>query len=337
VFVRDPYLSQHFQPCDTDSSMTVLHDCPLCEAPTAQANALAGRDAHYYECSQCGQFEIDGLLLLDIVSGEFAARRFIIRGLVRRSNELMGKPLAMLTREPLLEEMARAPVPRNPVALIDKVMLDIANDAKSFRTATRVSTLAFTRYFLQTDLEFVGVLNILAEEDLIRLGGMQGQSHQLTITARGWRHAKELQDAAPSGSQVFVAMRFSEALKPAYDDGIYRGLKEAGYDGVRVDRIMHNGTIDDRIIAEIRRSAFLVADLTDNAHGVYFEAGYALGLGLEAIWTVRSDHLDAAHFDVKQYNMIVWNTPDELRERLRERVRATMPIRDNRIYGPGDL
>ena len=35
-------------------------------------------------------------------------------------------------------------------------------------------------------------------------------------------------------------------------------------------------------MAEIRRSRFVVADYTGQVNGVYFEAGFALGLGLRA-------------------------------------------------------
>ena len=35
----------------------------------------------------------------------------------------------------------------------------------------------------------------------------------------------------------------------------------------------------DRIIAQIRASKFVVADFTRNRGGVYYEAGFALGLG----------------------------------------------------------
>lgn len=41
----------------------------------------------------------------------------------------------------------------------------------------------------------------------------------------------------------------------------------------------HSNKIDDEIIGEIRRSAFIVADFTGHRGGVYFEAGFAMGLG----------------------------------------------------------
>jgi nucleoside 2-deoxyribosyltransferase len=77
-------------------------------------------------------------------------------------------------------------------------------------------------------------------------------------------------------------------------------------------------------MAEIRRSGLIVADFTGNRGGVYFEAGFAMGLGLPVIWTVRQDDIDAVHFDTRQYNHITWSTPQELREKLYNRVMATI-------------
>ena len=80
--------------------------------------------------------------------------------------------------------------------------------------------------------------------------------------------------------------------------------------------------IDDEIIAEIRRSAFLIADFTGHRGGVYFEAGYAMGHGLPVIWTCRKDEMDKLHFDIRQYNCIDWAKPAELADRLQRRIEA---------------
>ena len=101
-------------------------------------------------------------------------------------------------------------------------------------------------------------------------------------------------------------MWFTADLDTAYSDGIVPALAENGYAAVRVDRVPHNDKIDDRILAEIRRSGLMVADFTGNRGGVYFEAGFARGLGLPVISTVHKDHLKDVHFDTRQYNHIVW-------------------------------
>jgi hypothetical protein len=79
---------------------------------------------------------------------------------------------------------------------------------------------------------------------------------------------------------------------------------------------------NDEIIAEIRRSAFLVADFTGHRQNVYFETGFAIGLARQVVWTCRKDQIKDLHFDIRQYNCIDWENAAELARRLRLRIEA---------------
>jgi len=118
-------------------------------------------------------------------------------------------------------------------------------------------------------------------------------------------------------------MSFSDGLKSAWVDGIQPALEANGYTALRLDESEHNDRIDDRIIAEIQRSGLLVADVTLQRTGVYFEAGFALGLHIPVIWCCREDDIGNVHFDTRQFNHVVWKTPDDLRESLSNRIQAT--------------
>ncbi|MHC4124718.1 MAG: nucleoside 2-deoxyribosyltransferase, partial [Planctomycetota bacterium] len=58
--------------------------------------------------------------------------------------------------------------------------------------------------------------------------------------------------------------------------------------------------------------------------GVYFEAGFAKGLGREVIFTVKEDDVEKLHFDTRQYNHIVYDSPEDLYEKLYNRICATI-------------
>ena len=111
-------------------------------------------------------------------------------------------------------------------------------------------------------------------------------------------------------------MSFSEDLRPVWTDALRPAIVDAGYKPYRIDAEPHIDRIDAKIVAEIKNSKFLVADMTQHKHGVYFEAGLALGLGLPVIWSVRANDLESTHFDTRQYNHIVWSDVAELRERV---------------------
>lgn len=174
-----------------------------------------------------------------------------------------------------------------------------------------------------------GELYFLLEDCLTRQSGFlkiePGRFWPSKITPAGWARIHELQQGHGTGAVGFIAMWFSEEVKPT-SEAIHRAISAAGYDPVRIDRVEHNNPIDDEIIARIRGSRFLVADLTKQRGGVYFEAGFALGLGLPVIWLCREDDLDNVHFDNRQYNFILWKPDalDDLERRLQNRIEATL-------------
>ena len=145
------------------------------------------------------------------------------------------------------------------------------------------------------------------------------------VTVSGYNRIAE-QSTNTDSAQAFVAMWFGQDMTEVYDQGIKPAIEEAGYNPMRIDRKLDVEKIDDAIVAEIRRSRFLVADFThgqDGARGgVYFEAGFAMGLAMPVIFTCRSDMVTKLHFDTRQYAHIVWSTPDKLYFDLRDRILA---------------
>lgn len=150
-----------------------------------------------------------------------------------------------------------------------------------------------------------------------------------TLTPDGWLRADELQRYGPKGGSAFVAMAFTDELKPVYDNAIRPALQACGYYGaLRVDDPEHERAkdheprIDDRIMAGIRRARFLVVDVTGARPAVYFEAGFAMGLGIPIIWTCRKGDEKDMTFDTRQFEHIVWQDETDLRTRLEAKVRA---------------
>lgn len=147
------------------------------------------------------------------------------------------------------------------------------------------------------------------------------------ITVAGYSSIAE-QVANVDSSQAFVAMWFAPEMDEVYNAGIQLGIEDAGFKPFRVDRQEHIDKIDDVIIASIRKSRFVVADFTQSGDeargGVYYEAGFAQGLGLPVVFTCRKDCIKKVHFDTNHYNHIVWTTPDELRSALTNRIVAAI-------------
>ena len=145
------------------------------------------------------------------------------------------------------------------------------------------------------------------------------------VTVAGHNHLADL-DSDLATKQAFVAMWFDDCMLDAYRDGIEPAILDAGFVPHRIDEKKDADKIDDDIIAEIKKSRFVVADMTHGRDGVrgsvYFEAGFARGHGLGVVYSCRKDCVGGLPFDTRQYHHIVWDTPGQLRRELSERIRA---------------
>jgi hypothetical protein len=150
------------------------------------------------------------------------------------------------------------------------------------------------------------------------------------LTPQGWKEIERVPTL--DSPYAFVAMSFSKdsdqgaLLTRAFEEAIKPAIEvDAGYkEAVRVDRKEFLGDIVFEIIARIKESRFLVADVTQHRNGVYFEAGYAMGMGLPVIWMCHKDDMKGVHFDTSHLNHIVWDDPAELRRTLATRILATI-------------
>jgi hypothetical protein len=160
------------------------------------------------------------------------------------------------------------------------------------------------------------------------MGLVQRRTNNTTLLSPGgWMRFEELQRMEVQSSQAFVAMWFNSATEEPYENGLYRAIHDSGYDPRRVDQKHHHlNKVDDEIIAEIRRSRFLVADFTCEQGkvrgGVYFEAGFAMGLNIPIVWTCKNTSMDDLHFDTRQYPHIVWKDSADLCTQLKARIGA---------------
>lgn len=157
--------------------------------------------------------------------------------------------------------------------------------------------------------------------------GVSNFAFKLTSNGKDLYENKEkLERQFPSVNDnfAFVVMSFSEnkVLKDVYELGIKNTIRKCGYNCIRVDEIEHNRRITDKVIECIKSAKFIVADLTEQRPNCYYELGFAHALEKEVIHVIRED--EVIHFDIKDYNFIVYSSITELAERLDERIIKTI-------------
>lgn len=141
------------------------------------------------------------------------------------------------------------------------------------------------------------------------------------MTPKSWGMIEEKRKRINS-NKAFIAMAFKIENRIEVQKAIESACLKSEIIAKTVDDEHFTGKITDKIISMINESLIVIADFTSNNKGVYFEAGYAEGLGRTVIYTINKSDLDDLHFDTKQTNYIVWETTKELEEKLTDRVKV---------------
>lgn len=321
--------------------------CPICELANVDSSSRADADATSFQCQRCGSFVLEEQFL-SYGSSEAAAWPTDAPGRHRVSAALRaaadrGVSTRLRALEDLRDLVSTYPGPRDVIEQLERLLLSLhqrlqGRGAGEFCVLDSDVDQSVVGARSREELSFC--LDQLARQGLVEFETMNGRKGAGLVppkgyrpTLKGWERLRELTRHRRDGTKAFVAMWFNKKeTGAAFDTGISPALVNCGFHPpFRVDQVEHSDKICDRIVAEIRESALVIADFTGHRGGVYFEAGLAKGLGIPLIWTCRDNGLDdedglsRAHFDTRQYNHITWKTgeEDKLRQRLEDRIRAT--------------
>lgn len=274
-------------------------------------------DSVTQKCSKCGFFKISNTA----ISIEFSGHNFLqkVRGYIRR-NEKLEEPTWLDSY--ILNDIQKSKLPsvtERADLLLRKVHQKTTYLGQKIQVLTN-EFLATTYSIIDIDIRFLA--DYLESRELVDISSSESEL-SLRVSPEGYSYIENSYDHSESNSNTtFVAMCFSNELKNVWEHAIKPAITASGHIPIRIDEIHHHEKIDDQILRHIRESKFVIADLTSHRGGVYFEAGYALALGIPVIWSCKSDDFENAHFDVNHYQFIVWNDPDELRQRLEDKLIA---------------
>lgn len=135
-------------------------------------------------------------------------------------------------------------------------------------------------------------------------------------------------------NQIFVAMMFSDETNDVYQNCYKKVIQSLNYVCMRIDEKAFTGSIISEITSEISDSVAIIADLTGNRGGVYYEAGVARGLQLcnhpiKLLLTCKQDFFnkEKVHFDVSGDNILLYNDTSDLIEKLNKRLQTVLSVK----------
>jgi nucleoside 2-deoxyribosyltransferase len=318
------------------------NECILC-GMSANIRALGPLNKVYsFECKNCGQFS---------ATSEFVYRinldgiRHLLSGYIYEQNY---KRNEIILRTDNYEDILRRPtIPKNPNEQIEKLLQYYKHMSKFIGSRIKTCTMPAIAYAYNVE-ELSTLYNIAVEKGLIK-NDLKGHSVFLDasspydysiLTLSGHEFCQHVDEEKwTKSNSVFVAMWFSQEILFTYQNAIKPAIESEVCGNLKAFCLIeheHNNDITDEIIAGIKESLFVVADMTGYRGGVYYEAGFAKGLGRPVIFTCRKDWFEGekdsngrtikekVHFDVNHQNFIVWENEEVLKEKLIARIRASI-------------
>ncbi|MBN1900996.1 hypothetical protein JW926_06685 [Candidatus Sumerlaeota bacterium] len=322
--------------------------CPICGITECKKiDQPVGSGKTRYECKNCGKFFFDESL----------------EAAINNKPDLDQKKISLLShtiwkmqgkgREPELNfgfyksilDNAKLP---NPAEQADNAILYLGGISKY---PAEFQPIIFDHFYAKIGALFNRasihyILQSLSNKNLIEIKTNKGNINlndtskcdlysnlEVRLSFEGWEKYEELRKGISESKKAFMAMpfggKYKDDVRAAYES-FQNAVSETGFDlSNPLLEEPEAGLIDDRLRVEVRLAKFLVADLTGNNRGVYWESGFAEGLGKKVIYTCEKDYFNSGeiHFDTNHLQTVLWEK-DKLHDasqQLKAIIRNTFP------------
>lgn len=324
--------------------------CPVCntDIPEPESSFFDdGGKLESFSCPRCGDFKLNTKvlhpdILRDKILNDDRIKIAKLSHWIRTRHESLLKEgpddqryrKAIVLDQDLVESILKNQRP-SLKDQTDNFILWIGHHAETFDECVDVNKFAIVAIVgSATFEEFVFVFGYVKDEGLIR----QRQGHddiylKAGLSIAGWERYGDLKRATFDSHKAFMAMEYGHPdLDGLFRDVLKPAVSQTGFELFTLPERPKAGLIDDRLRVEIQTSRFLIADLTHENGGAYWEAGYAEGLGRPVIYTCEEEKFEKlkTHFDTNHHLTIKWNTGDTDKlaravEELKATIRATLP------------
>jgi len=311
--------------------------CPVCSSDKAKEDKISGKGLVFqHTCPRCGIFDmdVDFRTSLSHMLANNHRKISVLSHWIRSRHEAntpdeSGRSEMILLDQPLVETIIKQRPPK-PAEQANNLILWLGNNAETydeFLSLEPVKDLSLIGSV--TSVEFVWVTRHLIDSGTIE-GTITSGDLSIRLSFSGWEYFEELKRGALDSRKAFMAMEYGdEQLDSVVEDVFKPAVKQTGFGLFKLVDRPKAGLIDDRLRVEIRTSRFLIADLSHENAGAYWEAGYAEGLGKPVIYTCEKDKFEKqkTHFDTNHHLTVLWHAdnPSEAAEELKATIRATLP------------
>lgn len=307
----------------------MINRCSVCNNGLGSPPKETANDSTIIDCHRCGLFEVTNSLLSSLprkLEGN-ESRRAVLSHAMHRMRRDSGKPVVLTTD--IVKRLPDMKLP-SPTEQAETLILRLgeksaASEYHNVMTPDYGSAIGAIGH---EGLKFI--VEHLVSEGVLQRGPRSGVSLIARLTFKGWQRFDELKRGKAAGMKAFMAMKFNEPeLDRVFNEAFVPAAAEAGFRLAKLDDEPRAGLIDDRMRTEIRTSRFVIADLTHQNAGAYWEAGFAEGLGKPVIYTCGSKEFRdrGTHFDTNHHHTVQWSVEniEQASKLLKATIRATLP------------
>lgn len=324
--------------------MTTTIPCKVCSC-TCEELGSNGDYANYY-CTVCGRYQINGSLdeKWDTVVVEGLKGKLCRYINLRQSCD---KPVMLnfsisktLEKEPIV----------SPAEVLDELMLKIYTNHHTLQTSSQPLQEFFpiiadfnnnTVYNYFNELQRQGLIQSLSPKPMASSEAGKHRSPQwftFSLTLAGFKKYEQLKKKRES-NLVFVALQYASSFDSFFFPDCQQTIEtETGYQVRDLRKLNKAGNINAQLEAAIRSAKLFIADVTpvklfakegqtpldvytnDDREtplklrnpNVFWEAGFAEGLGIPVIYTCEGP-ITGMPFDTRNHYHIAWQShkPDE--------------------------
>lgn len=309
-----------------------LTQCPLCSSPLE----IGHKRMHFerldcIQCSVCGCFQIDTDIIDDKILEDTKRKsnsqlRSYLSHMIRLNND-DDQPVTKILPDWLDDLIKKGPKPPTPAEQANNIVGFIGDRVSE----TGNAILSLPPHFhavigAPNRRSALHLVNELLEGGLIT-GSIRDKQHNTgdlkssNLTLAGWERYEKRKRGEFKGSYGFLALKFGdETLDKFIGDVVKPAAEAVGYNLFDLRDIPEAGLIDNLMRQKIRDSAFVVADLTHDNSGAYWEAGYAEGLGKPVLYICEKTKFSETktHFDTNHSTTVIWdvNNPDDFKRQF---------------------
>lgn len=310
--------------------------CPVCDLPLEDKGQSG--DTYQYRCTRCGTFQLVGTVKAMLASESLNTddrRRAALSHSIRKMQESNDWPLLNSYSYKQIFQHATLPKPAEQARNL-LLWLGQAAEASDSEVTIPCESLQAVIGGRHPDSVYY-VASHLQSQSLIRYDRTDNAKAtpplKFQMTFEGWARYEQLHNESADSRTVFMAMKFGDAELDGVVENIFRpAVSATGFELRILTDVPKAGLIDDRLRVEIRKSRFLIADITHQNLGAYWEAGFAEGLGKPVIYTCKKEAFaaGASHFDTNHHLTVMWHEDaKQVAEDLKATIRATLPAEAN--------